>query len=269
MLDESLSEKRVRKTRRDKGARLLTPRDLWVLRWIGEQYCARFDQVQELLSRQPQHRHQAKAPGPGGLTDSAVDQVVARWQQDPAYVDYKRVYVAMPGWIWLTPYGERALDLPYARHTIRESRFTHRYFVNLVRLDYERRHPEYRWIGERALLAQLPRRDPGEEVPHVPDGEIWLSFDRCIAVEVELSAKSDMEIDAILSELLGRYRAIWYFVSDTDPVRVQAWRVVERAQQRLSPVLRPRVKIIDLKKVGGRFDDAVSTTEATPDGSRA
>src|SRR5262249_22648133 len=160
-------------------------------------------------------------PGPGGITDSAVGQVIARWTQEPAYVEYKRVYVGMPGWIWLTPYAEQFLELPYGRHQVRESRFTHRYYVNLVRLDYEQRHPECSWVSERSLLQEFARREPGEAAPHVPDGEVWVSADKVIAIEVELSPKSEQEIDAILSELCERYQTIWYFVSDASPVNVR------------------------------------------------
>ena len=257
MLDQSSNEQRGKKPRRDKGTRLLTSRDVWVLRWIGEQYCARFDQVQQLLSRQPLHRDQAKAPGPGGLTASAVGQVLARWQQDPAYVQYERVYVERPGWIWLTPYGERALDLPYARHTLRESRLTHRYYINLVRLDYEARHPGAVWTSERAILAQLPQRNSGEAVPHVPDGIITCEDGRgAIAIEVELSPKKDAELDTVLAGLIGgdrpRYRSVWYFVSDQDPVHIQAWRAVAAARERLPIELQKRMQLIDLVKVGVR-----------------
>ena len=45
--------KRTRKERRDKGIKLIKPRDLVVLLWIAHQYAARPDHVQELLSRMP------------------------------------------------------------------------------------------------------------------------------------------------------------------------------------------------------------------------
>src|SRR5262245_43892128 len=99
--------------------------------------------------------------------------------------------------------------------------------MNKVRLDYEARHPECTWISERSLLMEFARRDPGEEPPHVPDGEVWVSSDKAIAVEVELSPKEDQEIDAILSELFERYQTVWYFVTDANPVNVQAWRIVK------------------------------------------
>jgi len=245
--------RKQRKTRRDKGTRFLTQRDIWVFRWITEMYTIRFDQLRQLLSRQPSQRNH-RSPGPEGITDSAVIQVLRRWQEAPALVEYERIYRDMPGWIWLTPHCERLLDVTYARHNVRESRLVHKYCINQVRLDLEDRHPEYVWVSERALLAQMPRRERSDTLPHIPDGEVWLSPDRAIAVEVELSAKADRELDALLLELLGgqipRYRGVWYFVSDSDPVYERAWRVVEQARDRLPDQLRSRMQIIPLAKVG-------------------
>ena len=43
-----------RKIRSDKGSHHIIKRDRWVLRWIGEQYVARFDHLQVLLGQDPQ-----------------------------------------------------------------------------------------------------------------------------------------------------------------------------------------------------------------------
>jgi len=95
--DEQARQQKLRKPRRDKGTRLMTMRDLWVLRWIGEQYAIRFDQLQQLLSREPGHHSLDKAPGSHGVTDSAVDQVIRRWLLEPAWVMYERIYTSAPG----------------------------------------------------------------------------------------------------------------------------------------------------------------------------
>ncbi|MGH2478104.1 MAG: hypothetical protein ACRDHW_00395 [Ktedonobacteraceae bacterium] len=263
---ESAPEDRMempRKTRRDKGKRQLTPRDLWVLPWIASQYAIRFDQLQELLSREPGQRNK-KVTGPGGITDSAVDQVVERWEEDPAFVVYERPHRHTPGWIWLTPYGERALDLHYKRHLLSERTLTHKYYINQVRLDYERRHPEYRWVSERDLQVGLPRRKRGERVGHISDGEIWLPTGKPIAVEVELYSKPDEVIDRYLNEMLAGadapYRAVLYFVTGSKPRYAQAWRDVEKARVRLAEGLQLRMQIIPLEKVG---TDDTATPEST------
>ena len=262
------SGKKPRKLRRDKDKRQFSQRDLWVLPWIASMYAIRFDQLQALLSREPGQRNK-KTPGPGGITDSAVNQVIERWQEDPALVVYERPHRHAPGWIWLTPYGERELDLHYKRYQMTEGTLTHKYYTNLVRLDYERRHPEYRWVSERDLLAGLPQRKRGERVGHIPDGQIWPPQGRPIAVEVELHSKSKEEIDGYLHEMLAgdpaTYRAVLYFVTDSKDKYAQAWRDVIKAQARLPEHLQPRMQIIQLEKVG--TDDSAlpekdSTTES-------
>src|SRR5688572_17692514 len=50
--------------RRDKGLPQLTPRDRYVLTWIGEQYAVRFDTLEKLLGHMPGKSHnQPTAPG--------------------------------------------------------------------------------------------------------------------------------------------------------------------------------------------------------------
>ena len=43
----------VQRVRRDAGEIRLTDRDLWALRWIGEQYAVRMDQLRRLLGSRP------------------------------------------------------------------------------------------------------------------------------------------------------------------------------------------------------------------------
>lgn len=243
-----------RKTRRDKGMRQLTERDLWVLPWIAEQYAIRYDQLQRLLSRQPGQRNKTKT-GPQGITNSAVDQVIDRWLEDPPLVVYDRRFRHTPGWIWLTTYGERDLSLPYRKHNLRKGTLTHKYYINEVRLDYERRHPEVRWKSEREILRGQPRRARGERIPHIPDGEIWQAGERLFAIEVELSPKSDEQMDAILEELLegeDAYSGVFYFVSDHDEVAKAARKVVEAAYERLSEDVQPHMQVVDLAKLKGK-----------------
>jgi hypothetical protein len=233
-----------RSTRRDKGIRLLTPRDRWVLPWIAEQYAVRFDHLRLLLSR-----NLRTVSGRQSVTPSGVRQVLRRWTRAPEWAEYQRIYTDTPGWIWLTPVGMQLFDLPYARHVIRESTLEHLHGINGVRLDIERRHPEYRWISERAMRAQFPRREEGERVGHTPDAQIWTPEGRRIAVEVELSWKREEEMDTILQLLLRDYHTVWYFVGQANPAQVRARRAVEKAQQRLPEELRPRVQVIALESI--------------------
>lgn len=235
------------KERRDKGKKLIKRRDRVVLSWIAEQYAARLDQVQALLSRMPGKG--GRPISPAGLTLSAVLQVVGRWVT-LGLVEYRRIYEGEPGWIHLTSHGLRALQLPYAMLTPAESTLPHLYHINRVRLDMERRHPDFRWTSERTLRAAQPRREEGSVLPHLPDAQVRTP--KLVGVEVERSPKSDRELDAILTELLITgspapgsgdpllYTTVWYFV------RRETRSSVEQARDRLPPDCQPRVKVLSL-----------------------
>lgn len=207
------------KQRRDKGKKLIKRRDRVVLPWIAEQYAAGIDQVRELLSRMPGRG--GRPVSPTGLTMSAVLQVVDRWVT-LGLVEYRRIYEGEPGWIHLTSSGLRTLHLPYTMLTPAVSTLLHLYHINRVRLDLERRHPDFRWISERTLRARQTRRESGSVLPHLPDAQVRTP--KLVAVEVERSPKSDQELDDILTELLITgspspggdepllYTTVWYFV---------------------------------------------------------
>lgn len=275
-LKRAENEKKPRRQRRDTGARLLTRRDKRVLSWIAQQYAVRFDHVQQLLSQEPGHTSDRFAPGPAGVSDSDVLQVITRWEQEPAWAGYRRFSVETPGWVWVTPLGLEMLHgqglVPkYGRHTLRESTFEHLHALNSVRLDYERRHPQYRWVSERTLRKLLGQREQGDDLAHLPDAQLWLDDHRAVAVEVELSPKSDEDYDQILDELVVSgvllpdgttfvYRTVWYFVSSANDVHAQAWRLVEAARARLPEPYSRRVQIIDLGKVVSYDASAAPTT---------
>jgi len=251
LADEPLAKKRSRKqtkTRRDKGKKLIKARDRIVLLWIAQQYAARLDQVQQLLSRMPGKG--GRPASPTGLTLSAVLQVVTRWVE-LGLVIYDRGAADEPGWVHLTALGLRKLGLPYAPLTPAPGSHQHLFHINRVRLEVERRHSTYQWTSERTLRAALPRRAEGVTVPHLPDAQVWTP--KPVAVEVERSPKSPGELDAILTELLivgvpatsGEapllYTTIWYFV------RSQTRASIEAARSRLPEEYRTRVKIYSLE----------------------
>ena len=241
-------QRKKSKERRDKGKKLITRRDRVVLPWIGEQYAARLDQVRELLSRMPGKG--GKPVSPTGLTMSAVLQVVDHWV-NLGLAEYRRIYEGEPGWVHLTSFGLRTLHLPYTMLTPAESTLPHLYHINRVRLDMERRHPDFQWISERTLRAGLPRREEGSVVLHLPDAQVRTP--KLVVVEVERSPKSDKELDEILTELLitgspsphgGNpllYTTVWYFV------RPETRTSVEKARDRLPPDCQPRVEVLSLE----------------------
>jgi hypothetical protein len=246
-VSEAEDETKRTTTRRGKGVRLLTERDQWALTWIAEQQAIRFDQLQVLLCREP---GRGRGKQQEGLTRSATDQVLRRWEEEPAYVFYERMSRGQrqTGWIWLTTYAENILQLPFPQqHTLKETRLRYYYYANLARLEFERLDPKARWVSERALLAQRPRRGSGEHVFYrLPSAEI--RSNSTIAVELALSTKCDEEIDQIVADHLAHYDAIWWFVFHSDPTTVQAWHVIQDSiTTRLSEDFRSRVRIIKIE----------------------
>ncbi len=262
-LQLTASRKRPRKERRDKGKKLIKRRDLIVLLWIAQQYGARLDQVQALLSRMPGRG--GKLVSPTGLTTSAVLQVVDRWVT-LGLVVYRRIYEGEPGWIHLTADGLRTLHLPYAMLTPAKSTLPHLYNINRVRLDMERRHPDFRWTSERTLRAAQRRREEGSVVPHLPDAQVRTP--KLVGVEIERSPKADKELDDILTELLiigspspngGEpllYTTVWYFV------RPETRTSVEKARDRLPPDCYSRVKVLSLETLTAFPPEEVVQDEA-------
>jgi hypothetical protein len=122
----------------------------------------------------------------------------------------------------------------------------------------------------------LGRREEGDDFAHIPDGQLWLDDRRAVAVEVELSPKSEQEYDAIFDELLitgvrvpngpaFKYRTVWYFVSSANDVYSQARRMVEEARLRLADEYRRLVQVLELEILVQRYD-ASATTAALPAG---
>lgn len=255
-MQETVTRQGTRRERRDKGERQMTTRDRWILKWIAEQYAIRFDHLQVLLSCDPRYRNPAKAPGPGGVSDSNVLQILARWAREPEWAQYRKIFVGTPGWITVTPYGLQLLGLDYAPHQLRASTLEHKHWTNCIRLDMSNRHPEYEWTSERTLRAiQGTRRDEGERAGHFPDARLLTQEGRAVAIEVELSPKPDRDLDDILNELLigdgtsFTYQTVWYFVARSNPVAAQARRAVEAARLRLPEPLQARVQVIELEKL--------------------
>ncbi len=189
---------RRRKTRRDKNTIQATPRDLWVLRWISDQYACRADHLRELLSRAPG----APMQGPQLALTTLRDQL-ERWQK-AGWIEYGRYLANQPAWCWASKRGLRlvGLDGIYESKEPSESRYKHIWANNEVRMRwgyYE--HAGAEWISERRLITEQlgSKKKRPDEVPYasirisahnaIPDaviahaGEEWTD-----AIEVQLSA---------------------------------------------------------------------------------
>jgi hypothetical protein len=165
----------------------LRRRDLDVLSWFGEQYGARVDQLETLLDCGPR----------------TVQRVIARLG-DTGLVTTRRLLVGEPAWVIPTSAGLRAAGQHFVAWQPRIGLLAHVAAVNDVRLHIESRSPESEWVPERLLARE---RQAGE---HLPDG-LALTEGRRVAIEVELTIKSQRRVTAILDELTSRFDTVLYF----------------------------------------------------------
>jgi protein involved in plasmid replication-relaxation len=165
----------------------LRRRDLDVLSWLGEQYGARTDQLETLL----------------GCGPRTVQRVIGRLR-DAGLVATRRLLGGEPAWAIPTSTGLRVAGQSFAAWQPRVGLLAHVAAVNDVRLHIEARSLESEWVPERLLARE---RQPGE---HLPDGLV-ITDGRRVAIEVELTVKSQRRVTAILDELTGRFDTVLYF----------------------------------------------------------
>src|SRR5438270_9426359 len=133
----------------------LGQRDLEALRWVGEQYAGRFDQLQVLLGR---------LGGRDALSASAARSVVSRWET-LGMASRASFIAGEPSWVWLTRRGLRQAGLEFRVVEPKPWTLPHTAAVNQVRLFVEPRRPGARWLPEWELRAAGDVADPGGPVP--------------------------------------------------------------------------------------------------------
>lgn len=189
----------ARKERSDKGSIKITERDLEVLRFIGQQYAVRADQLARLLKR----------PQVGALSDSATRAVLSRWEK-AGLADSRKVIADEPRFIWLTRKGLDEVGLAFKAWTPTAASLAHIFWTNQVRMHTEDRHPEASWRSERELRKGRVMQSINDAHAHEVDAEIDLP-QGVVAVEVELTSKSVERRRSIMAEVVRRYATAWYF----------------------------------------------------------
>lgn len=218
-----------RRERSDKGSIKITQRDLTILRFVGEQYAARLDQLGRLLKR----------PDEGSLSDSATRAVVARWEK-AGLTSSRTVITGEPRFVWLTRQGLSEVGLRFKPWEPTVVSLAHIFWTNQVRMHTEDRHPESTWRSERDLRSGRPMQTISTEANHTVDAEIHLP-QGVVGVEVELTSKSVERRRSIMTEVASRYATVWYFA----PHNVHA--LLE--QTALSVPERDRIRIYPLERV--------------------
>ena len=219
-----------KRRRRDAGEVRLTERDLWALRWIGEQYAVRMDQLSGLLGSQPG----GETSLAGVLSERRTRRVVERWRR-AKLVETQKILYAEPGWVWLTRTGLRAVGLEVKYLAPRPMWLNHVYWCGQVRRMLEADQPELRWRSERLLYAFGSGRDPH----HLPDAEI-LDDTVIVAVEVELTPKHLKRLIDIVAWHSYDYERTRYHVAPA------AERGLARAIEKLTPQQQQRLHVVRL-----------------------
>lgn len=232
-----------RRPRQDAGKPQWQQRDHTCLMWIGEQRAVRYDQLQRLLARESDGTLQDAR----SLSMTRTTQIISRWTR-ARLVEYRKIYVNQPGWIWLTRRGLAFADLEYRPGEPAESLLTHLYYINEVRLKLEAEHEDMEWTSEREIHHwREEMRERGNSLSHTPDAIASIGEDE-IDIEVELTRKSQYEIMRVMK---GTWiyspstNALRYYVSHQARTTVNAvWKEVQRAYDATS--IRSWIEVIAL-----------------------
>lgn len=200
-----VSQRSSRSARRAAREPVLSTRDLFVLGWVCEQYGARADQLEILL----------------GCGPRTIQRLLARLR-DAGLIGTRRLLVGESVWAIPTSRGLRACGQGFGIWHPRLGGLPHVAAVTDVRLHIQARSPDSEWVAERVLARE---REPGE---HLPDGVVITGDGRRVAIEAELTVKSQHRVRLILDELSGRFDAVLYFCAPA-PFR-QLSRLAESGQ---------------------------------------
>jgi hypothetical protein len=229
-----------KKPRRDKGHPRWTTRDVWVIPWIAEQYALRFDQLLELLSRQPLGQTQEE----GWVGEATVRHWLERWRKAEV-IGYASLLVGQPGWVWVTRKGLQTLDLDFRMWEPNPARLRHLYYCNEVKLMLTSTHPEASWYAERVLRNGLDAMRKSDEMIHMPDAEFLFEDGEAVAIEVEISKKTEGRLHEIFQTVCTRYTGIWYY---TLPSVTPHIRAALDSWERSARMYRQKFRVIELEE---------------------
>lgn len=193
-----------------------TERDAKALRWIGEQYGARYDVLGVLLAR--------LNGSPEPLSTWGVRNQIERWKRKdwPEGPLVRTERALGDTWVTLTRYGSDRAGFPESFPTWRVpiTRVRHCHAVNIVRLWWEGtdKAQEMPWVSERMTYLERGKTyrwhvpDGVVKHPEAPDTPGPSQFE---AVEVELTHKGRNHYETeVLAKLRSGLVGIWYYVPD-------------------------------------------------------
>lgn len=227
----------------------LMPRDLACLTWIAFQYAIRLDQLQRLLLRSTPEQDRTKLkPGAQALSLDRTYEIINKWLA-LSLIEKATILHGDKLWIWLTRAGLRTVGLNFTSSGAPSSiRLSHLYYINQIRLDIEARRPDDHWKSEREIRKETPPVAKGESQPHIPDAILTNATNgKVSALEIEIHAKTDDELENDMRELAVTFKSIWYFT--TRATR----RQIEAMLDTFTPQMRKPFRLYDLKEYGNEY----------------
>jgi hypothetical protein len=220
-------------------SRQLTQREKACLIWIALQYAVRLDQLQRLLYRHtPEADRYKLKPGVDYLSLDRTYDIINKLLE-LGLIEKKTILDGDKLWIWPNRAGLREVGLKFNYSgQPSSSRLSHLYYINQVRFAFEAKRPNDLWKSERQIRKE---RTEG----HFPDGVVTnTSNGKDSALEVEVHAKTDKELEDDLRELAVTYKSVWYFT--TTATR----RQVEKILETFEPSMQKPFLLYDLKDYG-------------------
>lgn len=254
--------------RMDRGQRRLIRRDPDVLRLIGEQYTYRFDQLQGQLARHPD----SQSHDPTVLSETRTRNAIQKWEQ-LGLARSRKIFQDEPAYVWLTPRGLRFVDLEVAPWSPTD-RLGHPYWINEVRAlrdmlatEFSDDWQHYEWESERLWRARRNRLfkeykgQAVQKIPrsyhckHIPDAVIHFvraGVQYHVAIEVQLSIKTESWFRTVWNALLLTHTAVFYYVSPKikEPFMkmLQKWQQATPGGQEVPTQARQNIIVAELEQ---------------------
>jgi hypothetical protein len=186
----------ARRRRADFGSIRASRRDFELLEFVGEQYAVTLPQLARLMNRRVETAR--------SLRD--------RWTR-AGWARSAQLAIAVPSFVWLTRAGAAVGSSPFRVWEPNPGLATHIQAVTDIRILLERdmRHGE--WECERSVARGLARSGNRRFRGHLPDGVLHTDAGP-VAVEVELTLKSRVRLNEIVTALTAEYHEVWYFVPE-------------------------------------------------------
>lgn len=216
----------------------ITPRLEDLIRIVGQQGALRYDHVQRWLGRLSPEPTRLKQESM--LSAERTRKVLRPWIDEGLFY-YRTIFARQLPWLWLSPKGLKYSGLHLRFYEPSPANLSHLCAINDIRLLLANRRPSDIWRSEREVRAEL-YSVTGETKRHMPGAEL-ITDKGIIALEIELTIKSQKRLHEILLDLASntRYYTIWYFAPD--PVR----QVLVEEIEKLPPKARAMFRLYDLQ----------------------